>query len=474
MGKMAFSFSLSAFNFRKELRLALLAAMETCWVYAVLVFAGALMNVPPFASPLTLFIVYWLAMILGRELPRRTEPWVFLQAAAIVVAIVLLFLVARIELYPSYSLFDLGWIPQFISVLVFRQGFSRVLYTTVAVVYMFIRGLGFGSRPLTLWFIGFQFRLGIVIFFAVFFGSAIFHPVEISPWIFIYFALSLFSISLARMDEMGSDIHYGPRWAMILLGGVALVFFLGFALLQFFTLDSTSAFLRFFSPLIVVIQAVVLLILIPASLLAGWLVEFLRPVLARLDQLLQQFQLPSAPKAPDETEKIISPDLLAWVVPLLQTAVVLAIILYIGWRIARALNRRMTQAEDALYTREALDSEDEADRAKRELGAKKKSLPRRAGDLTAESIRRIYAAMTARAGEAGILRREAETPYEFLPRVSSEWSDESDDLRAITEAYVAVHYGEHEATQDEVGRVKGAWKRLEETLKRSNVRTPKR
>jgi len=455
----------SNFNLRRELRLALLAAMETCWVYAVLVFAGALLNVPPFASPLTLFIVYWLALILGRELPRRKERWVFLQATAIGIAILLLFLVARVELYPSHGLFDLNWVAQFLSALVFRQGFSRALYTTVAVVYMFIRGLGFGSRPLTLWFISFQFRLGIVIFFGVFLGSAIFHPVEISPWIFIYFALSLFSISLARMDEMGSDLHYGPRWAMILFGGVTIVFFLGFALLQFFTLDSTSAFLRFISPLLLIVQALALLILIPASLLAGWLVEFLRPVLARLDQFLQQFQLPAPPNEPNEAEKIVSPDLLAWLIPLLQTALVLAIILYIGWRIARALNRRMTQAEDALYAREALDSEDEAERAKRELGSKNKPL-RRAGDLAAESIRRIYAALIARAGDAGILRREAETPYEFLPRVSHEWSDESGEIRAITEAYVAVHYGEHEATNEEVNDVRNAWKKVQETLRR--------
>lgn len=464
--KTTLHFSLYTFNFRREIRLALLAAMETCWVYAVLVFAGALMNVPPFASPLTLFIAYWLAMILGRELPRRQERWVFLQAAVILSVIVLLLLVARIELYPSYDLFNLGWIPQFISALVFRQGFSRAIYTAIAVVYMFIRGLGFGSRPLTLWFIGFQFRLGIVVFFGVFLGSAIFHPVEISPWIFIYFALSLFSISLARMDEMGSGIQYGPRWAIILFGGVTLVFFLGLALLQFFTLATTSAFLRFFSPLLVIVQAVALLILIPLSLLAGWLVELLRPVLARLDQFLQQMQLPGPPQPPDEAEKIISPDLLAWLVPLLQTALVLAIILYIGWRIARALNRRMQQAEDALYAREALDSEDESKRAKRELGSKKKPRLRRASDLTAESIRRIYAALTARAGAAGIPRREAETPYEFLPRVSRAWSEESDEIRAITEAYVAVHYGEHEATEQELGQIRRVWKKVEATLRR--------
>ena len=135
--------------------------METCWVYAVLVFLGALMNLPPFAAPLTLFAMYWIALILGRELPRHKEPWVLLQAVAISTAVILILLVARVELYAAYSLFDLGWMGQFLATFVFRQGFTRALYTTLAVIYMFVRGLGFGTRPLTLWFIGFQFRLGI-------------------------------------------------------------------------------------------------------------------------------------------------------------------------------------------------------------------------------------------------------------------------------------------------------------------------
>lgn len=455
----AFPTSLFTLNFRREFRLALLAAMETCWVYAALVFLGALLNLPPFHSPLTLFAVYWIALILGRELPLRKEPWILLQASAVLIALILLLLVARAELYSTFALFDLGWIGQFLAAFIFRQGFSRVIYITLAVTYMFVRGLGFGTRPLTLWFIGFQFRLGIVVFFGVFLGSALIHPIEISPWIFIYFALSLLAIALARMEEMGSGVHYGPRWAVILFGGVALVFLLGLGLLQFFTLDSTSALLRFFAPVILIFQALALLILIPASLIAGWLFEVLRPLFANLDHLLQQFLPPAPTNQPNETEKIVQPDFLAAIIPLLQTALILAVVLWIGWLIARALNRRMQHADDALYAREALESQDEATRAKRELGTKKKA-NRRIGDVTAESIRRIYAAMTARASDAGIPRREAETPYEFLPRVSREWNERTDEIRAITEAYVAVHYGEKEASPEEAGNVKEAWDRL--------------
>jgi hypothetical protein len=367
-------------------------------------------------------------------------------------------------LYNDYGIFDFGWLLKFFPALALTQGFGRAIYTTLAVVYLFIRGLGFGSRPLTLWFIGFQFRLGIVFFFFVFLGSAIFHPVEISRWIFIYFALSLVAIALARMEEMGTDLHYGPRWAVILLAGVALVFFLGFGLLQFFTLDTTSAFLRLFSQLLIIVQALFFLIAIPAGFIAGWLVELLRPLFGGVSQIFQQLMPQGVPNSTKETGQLIDPSLISALIPVLLTATQIAVFLTLLYFIARTLSRRMQQADDALYEREALESEDEAARAKRELGSKKKSARRRVGDLSAESIRRIYAALLTRARDAGVPRREAETPYEFLPRVAQEWKEESDALREITEAYVAVHYAEHAASQPEVNQVKEAWERIKRKM----------
>ena len=137
----------------------------------------------------------------------------------------------------------------------------------------------------------------------------------------------------------------------------------------------------------------------------------------------------------------------------------------------RANKKPEKRAELRLVVKAGSILEDDDQRAKRELGPKKRATPRRAGDLTAESIRHIYAALVARAGNAGIERREAETPYEFLPRVTREWNEQSNEVRNITEAYVAVHYGEHEATQDEVGSMKKMWKRVEEKIRTSTKNT---
>lgn len=74
--------------------------------------------------------------------------------------------------------------------------------------------------------------------------------------------------------------------------------------------------------------------------------------------------------------------------------------------------------------------------------------------------------LMARAGDAGLPRHIAETPYEFLPRLQRAWPDEADQVRTITEAYVAVHYGEREFGAAEVNRLRGLWKRVEGRIKR--------
>src|SRR5512135_28577 len=89
---------------RRELRYALLAAMETCWVYSVLALLAALMGIAPAISALSLFAAYWIALVLGRILPQRKERWIFLQLLALGIAALTMMGIARIELYPQADL----------------------------------------------------------------------------------------------------------------------------------------------------------------------------------------------------------------------------------------------------------------------------------------------------------------------------------------------------------------------------------
>ncbi|MEW5719485.1 MAG: DUF4129 domain-containing protein, partial [Chloroflexota bacterium] len=158
-----------------------------------------------------------------------------------------------------------------------------------------------------------------------------------------------------------------------------------------------------------------------------------------------------------------APESPAWtdLVNITQMLIVPVALMIVAYVLLRALNRRMKQIEGEAYIREAISAEEAGDRARR--GALKKSRPprSRAQHIAAESIRRIYAALVARAASAGVARRVAETPYEFLPRLYDKFSEQRDDIHSITEAYVAVHYGETDAAPEIVAQVRAAWRRVE-------------
>jgi ABC-type multidrug transport system fused ATPase/permease subunit len=458
---------------RRELRLALLAAMETCWVYSIVAFMAVEMRFERALSPLALFAAYWLALVVGRVLPRLKQRWIILQLLAVAVAVVAMVAAARIELYPHMAWNDLAWLPRYVGALVsFVKNLTAEHLAAAAVLYMFVRGLGFAQRPLTLWFVGFQFRLGVLIFFVLFLIAGFFESFRVtqarsfdtSLWIFVYFFLSLLAVALARIDEMESDARLGLRWAITLVTAVALVLFLGLGVLQFLTLDVAEAALRLFAPLAVLLGIVLLLVAIPAAILAGWIADFLRPIFERLGKLFEEIQQLVPREATEAVEQVLTVNpLTTLLASLFQILLVLSVFLGVGYLLARALHRRMSEIEAETYLCESIGTEEDVERARRAGLAKKKSR-QTARHIAAETIRRIYAALVARAGDAGLPRQVAETPYEYLPRLQHTWQEPGDDIRTITEAYVAVHYGEHDATPDEVSRVRAAWMRVEQLI----------
>ena len=82
--------------------------------------------------------------------------------------------------------------------------------------------------------------------------------------------------------------------------------------------------------------------------------------------------------------------------------------------------------------------------------------------LAAMTIRRIYAHMGALAAERGYPRVPYETPYEYLPTLERSFPSNREDVTRITEAYVAVHYGEVPERPEDLAAVQTAWERIRE------------
>ncbi|MBI4672499.1 MAG: DUF4129 domain-containing protein [Chloroflexi bacterium] len=461
--------SLARLNLRAELRLALLAATEACWIYAAVLTVGTAAGFPRQVSPVGIFLVYWIALSVGRLLPGSHQAWRLLQVITVLIALVAVLAAIRIGLYTDLPLTDVAWLPAYFArALAFFDQSTAEQFSTLALIFAFLRGLSLAQRPLTLWAVGFGFRLGIVAFFGIALFAAFTVRVDFIFWIFVYFALSLLAIALARIEDEGQEYPLGPKWAGVLLAAIATTMLLGFFASQFLTLETIGALFALLAPLGSVVRFILTLIAVPLF----YLLDILGGLLAPLFDLLRSALANLKPLAPGDNPAML--DILNRVTrgvedlyPYLRLLGVMLVIGVIGWVIARALNKRVKWAEKEMFAREQLDEDD---------GFAPEPRPRARAprfarhEIHAENVRRIYAALLAQAAALGLPRRDAETPFEFLPRLVARFPDSTAALQTITDAYVAVHYAQQPATDAQVRELRAIWQhtRAEMREKSSN------
>ncbi len=464
--------TLMNFNLRAELRLALLAAAEACWLYAIVLTIGTLMGFPRVVSPIGIFVVYWVGLLIGRVLPRSDRAWRVLQGLTVVLALLAIIVAMRVGYYTELPWFDFSWLGTFFGrVITFFERVTAEELSTLILIVAFVRALGFAQRPLTLWVIGFQFRLGIVIFFLMAFLAALTIRVDFIFWIFGYFALSLIGISLARIEEAGREHPLGLKWALVLSATIAATMLLGFGTTQFLTLDAVNAFFALLSPLTFLIQILVTIISIPFFYLFEILIRLLAPVFERLLRVLTGI-FPDLNFTNPETLRVVTEvsRQLENIFPYLRLIGIILVILGIAWYIARALNRRVKWQEHEQFARETLDERDESISERRKRRATTREQRRH---VHAENVRRIYAALQLHAERLGLKRNEAETPFEFLPRLVTRFPDAAPEIDTITRAYCDVHYAMQDSTETQVRELRAVWQSAKKQMTNDGGRTTK-
>ncbi|HLZ63440.1 MAG TPA: DUF4129 domain-containing protein [Ktedonosporobacter sp.] len=83
------------------------------------------------------------------------------------------------------------------------------------------------------------------------------------------------------------------------------------------------------------------------------------------------------------------------------------------------------------------------------------------GEPGARSIREIYRALLAWAAGRGHARKKDETPYEFKVRLDEHLPQAEPELSSVTQAYTAIRYGAIVPDEAEVARVQGNWMELQ-------------
>jgi hypothetical protein len=342
------------------------------------------------------------------------------------------------------------------------------------VLLLWRRGYQLGSAYFTLVRSTFGMRLGILAFFWALILAGRSLRQDILSLVPFFFFFGLLSSSLARADSLSLDrssrgTAFGRGWIPSLLG-IALVITLGGYVSAIWLSGMNLARAAYaFDIFARVVLTLFFLILFPVLVVVEIVVDFLKDRLAgRFPQLLPD--LASAGNSRTGSHSTWLAKLLeiaSDVVLILLVVIVVLIIVAVIWFLFFARAKRDTHGDEE---RESLGTGEVVSGLRQTLRDQWRRLAEMLGILrqfglgrdllTALTIRRIYAQMEKLAGVRGYPRALSETPYEYRRELGQAFPEQASDIQLITEAYVAVRYGEVPEDHQELEVVRAAWTRV--------------
>jgi hypothetical protein len=474
--------SFAQINGQREAIYVALAAAELCWVTPVFVklTAGAADHHPVLAW-MGLLVIYLSYTYIYRALEAarlhvNTRQWVLLG----MLLGQFLFLL-KVHIYADVPVTDLAWlIRPFVA---FTEVMVRVpesLIVLLVLIFLWWRGINLAQRSLTSESVGFSFRWGIVVFVWLALVITLSTQQDISAFVVPFFFFGLAAQALARMDEAhrtrgASPTRASPFWVAFTLFSVALLIGLGSIVAAFFYGGTLAQLVRWFRPLLIVVQVIVAAIVlaivygiatilsaVPLDLSA--LLDAIRQVVERLQSLVGVLELP--PSTGDEGPSVVG-RIVQGGGTFLIVGLMVAFVLLLTWYRARRQRWEKADGEE----RESMLSLGALARNLRDLlseglqraGAMAGMIDRLGLDLlSALSIRRIYANLMRLAAQNGYPRPDATTPFEYLDLLYLAFPDSDGEVQTITQAYVNAHYGMLPDTLTELRRIRDAWRRVQQ------------
>lgn len=469
--------SLANFNWRREFLVLALAAMEVTWLSGwIKIILGAEQSAGLATVWLSTFGLYLIAITTARALVRRPTPRIDWIIGSLALISTLLFL--NLNLYPTVRLFDLRWPAMLIqNVISGVQGWPREITGLFIGFFIWFRGLRLPRRRRvsirTAWR-HVQIGLAMVIGLAL---AAVRFPINSAGIIVTYFATSLLVLALTRIEEAarteaGVASPFGRKWLMTLLGALFFVGVIALIAANVLTVDALRTLLR---PLVLVAEAILSAMLVLAGLLAQYvlfpiiiaLINRLFPEGLNL-QALEEFQQQQEATQGSQAEGGELALLSAEVLNALRVIGITLVVLIVLWLVVRSFRRWRHARETASGVRDAAEPttgladdlldylRDQWQRLRQAADVRRLLRIRGAG-----SVRAIYASLLALMAAADHPREAGQTPYEFEPTVEQTLPMHRTEIQAITEAYVQARYGEQDVSDQELRRLRDAWRRVE-------------
>jgi len=460
---------------RRELVFLALGTMEVCIITPLL--AAFISSIIP-VRPLPITGVFLGAVLAAHYLARvalRLPLHPFLRSTLLGLGMLVSgLLVVHQLLHAQTPLWDPVWLAGIFRDLQ-QENLSHDVILFLLVLFLWWRGLVLAQRRLESKTVVSRFRSGLVMLAVTTIVGGLILPWPPYRFVFVFFFVSLLGIALARAEEVGQQ--YGGTqspfdlgWLATLVTASLLVLLLAAGVATLLTGENIACFI---APALE-LQRTLLNVLI---YVLAWVVHivsvFLFAVFGELDleglgRLLTPGRSgpPVQPQPPLFTVKQLElargSGIIAGVLFLL-----LLVVFSLRRLRARAGRRRGEQREsvwEGVHLSRGLRDllQDGRRRLNEAAAALSHSILSRLS--AGPTIRRIYAHLGALSAELGYPRASYETPYEYLPTLQQSFPDNRDEVARITEAYVAVHYGEVPERPEDLALIQAAWERIRETV----------
>ena len=486
----------------------LLAAMETCWVDAILIglAGGNSAAVHTFFLPLWVPFVliagsYWLSYRLGqgRAGVATTSASFFMTFSVVVLLLGTTLFSLWSGIYASSIAFwDPTWLGNLVGdLLLLNPEAIHVVGIIVVILYFYWRGLRLVHSTIEPGHVFNTMRIGIGVIIAVIVLQAATNTAS-SNEIFLLLLIPLFLMFALIAHALAQTVFVRITHRSGLQGSVLsqerallgiITTFGGILLLLSLLVGAVASpvFLanaqRIFTPITILYDAL-------ANILALFLTLLITPIIWLLN--LFHFKLKD-PNFQVRTAQVVckhyphsiqctknpSPQgsfdplfvlSIKIVLPLLVIILVILIVRLLMRRQRIRVTRRVEEIHESLWSWELFWTQMRA--FLRALWLR--LFPQLAGEThiqesesdvsiepTARSIREVYRAMLRWATQHGYPRKKDETPYEFRTRLRTHLPFTEPEVSTVTEAYTAIRYGRVVPSEAEVVRIQQTWQQLQ-------------
>ena len=444
-----------------------LVAIEFCWLFPwLLLFTGAFYSptTPPLLPAGLAFSLLILGFLTVQAALARSWSLTAARTGVVAVGLAAGLIAVKVTYYPSYAAWDLRWLA--VLARAAHDALPAVVPAVMAALLaalLWWRGVVLGEREFTHFEIERAFRRGVAwtivftIFFVIYGESRGFAAATGAPaYLLGFFSLGLVMLAVTRLlsiwQESQADeaqaLAANRHWLLLLIAVVGAILtgatlFSGAVNLQF-----RPTILRALAPLAPVVEFLFLIAFSIALVIA-------RAILYILSQFPRRFgQVERPPEMGRPLEELLR-DLPPGVVTTARwgmvALVVGVLILLIAIAVVRSRHRAKKPGEDE---RESVWSTPLLlagwSQAWRNLWARLRGGREEPEPESVGAIRAIYRELLRLGMGLGVGRRPSETPYEYRPRLSVRLPGGTEEINALTEAYVRVRYTPVAPSQDEV------------------------